>query len=142
MKKLFIVLFTLMSLLGCSKENSIVGTKWTYEFNGSPYLMEFTSETDVRTYETDSNYNYKSSLIEGKYTYDNGKITFGENFGVVRGAMLVLYYRYYFKNATLSGDVMRVNASDETIIFPVVDGKVQEPEITYNGEHTFVLMKL
>lgn len=104
--------------------------------------MEFTSDKDVRVYEADSNYNYKSSLIEGIYTYNNNKVTFGENFGVARGAMIILYYRYYFKNATINNDTMKVTSSEEQIVFPIVDGEVQEPEIEYLGEKVFTLMKL
>lgn len=144
MKKLAIIFAAIAVLAGCQKEDSVslVGTKWTYEFNDSPYVLEFTSETDVRTYEADNNYNFKASLAEGNYNYDSGKITFSGNIGVINAALIILYYRYYFKTATISGDIMKVIASDETIVFPVEDGKVQEPEITYNGEHTFTLMKL
>ena len=144
MKKLAIIFAAIAVLAGCQKEDSasLVGTKWTYEFNDSPYVLEFTSEADVRTYEVDNNYNFKASLAEGNYNYDSGQITFSGNIGVINAAMIILYYRYYFKTATISGDVMKVIASDETILLPVEDGKVQEPEITYNGEHTFTLMKL
>lgn len=144
MKKFAIIIAAIAVLAGCSKDQSqsMIGTKWTYEFNSSTYVLEFTSETDVRTYEADDNYNFKASLTEGNYNYNNGKITFSGNIGVIRAAMIMLYYRYYFKTAAINGDVMKVTASDETIVFPLEDGEVQEPEITYNGEHTFTLMKL
>lgn len=142
MRKLAIIIAAIVILAGCSKEDILVGSKWSYEFNSSTYLLEFTSDTDVRTYEVDNNYNYKASLTEGKYHYNNGHITFGENFGVARSALIILYYRYYFKTASISGDIMNIIASDETIIFPIEDGQVLEPEITYNGECTFTLMKL
>lgn len=143
MKKIAIIIAVILTLVGCEKSNaSLVGTKWTYEFNSSTYVMEFTSKTDVRTYEADNNYNFKGSLTEGEYNYSNGKITFGENFGVARGAMIILYYRYYFKTATIEGDVMKVISSEEQIIFPIEDGEVQEPEIKNLGDYTFTLMKL
>jgi hypothetical protein len=144
MKKFLIALVVLTTAIGCQKENgqSLIGTKWTYEFNSAPYVMEFMSATDVRTYETDSNYNYKSSLSEGKYTYNNGNITFKGNFGVVKGAMIILYYRYYFKSATINGDIMKAISSEEKIIFPIENGTVQEPEIEAMGDYTSTLMKL
>lgn len=144
MKKLAIIFAAIAVLVGCQKDDStsLVGTKWTYEFNNSPYVLEFTSENDVRNYEVDNNYNFKASLTEGNYNYDSGKITFSGNIGVIDAALIILYYRYYFKSATIRGDVMELTASDETIVFPIKDGEVQEPEITYNGEHTFTLMKL
>ena len=142
MKRLSAILVIILSLLSCTKDDSLTGTKWTFEFNSSPYVMEFTSDKDVRVYEADSNYNYKSSLIEGIYTYNNNKITFGENFGVARSAMIILYYRYYFKNATINNDTMKVTSSEEKIVIPIVDGEVQEPEIEYLGEKVFTLIKL
>ena len=144
MKKLAIIFAAIAVLVGCQKDDStsLVGTKWTYEFNNSPYVLEFTSENDVRNYEVDNNYNFKASLTEGNYNYDSGKITFSGNIGVIDAALIILYYRYYFKSATIRGDVMELTAYDETIVFPIKDGEVQEPEITYNGEHTFTLMKL
>lgn len=144
MKKLLMFITAIVMLAGCQKDDStsLVGTKWTYEFNNSPYVLEFTSENDVRNYEVDNNYNFKASLTEGNYNYDSGKITFSGNIGVIDAALIILYYRYYFKSATIRGDVMELTASDETIVFPIKDGEVQEPEITYNGEHTFTLMKL
>lgn len=143
MKKIVIIIAAILTLVGCEKNNaSLVGSKWIYEFNSSTYVMEFTSKNDVRTYEADSNYNFKDSLTEGEYNYSNGKITFGENFGVARGAMIILYYRYYFKTATIEGDVMKVISSEEQIIFPIEDGEVQEPEIKDMGDYTFTLMKL
>ena len=143
MKRLSAILVIILSLLSCTKEDqALSGTKWTFEFNSSPYIMEFTSDKDVRVYEADSNYNYKSSLIEGTYTYNNNKITFGENFGVARSAMIILYYRYYFKNATINNDTMKVTSSEEKIVIPIVDEEVQEPEIEYLGEQVFTLIKL
>jgi hypothetical protein len=143
MKKIIIIIAAILALVGCEKSNaSLVGTKWTYQFNSSTYVMEFTSKTDVRTYEADNNYNFKGSLTEGEYNYSNGKITFGENFCVARGIMIILYYRYYFKTATIEGDVMKVISSEEQIIFPIEDGEVQEPEIKNLGDYTFTLMKL
>ena len=143
MKRLLIILTTIVSLVACEKSNaSLVGTKWTYGFNSSTYVMEFTSKTDVRTYEADNNYNFKGSLTEGEYNYSNGKITFGENFGVAKGVMIILYYRYYFKTATIEGDVMKVISSEESIIIPIKDGEAQEPEIENLGDYTFTLMRL
>ena len=143
MKKIVIIIAAILTLMGCEKSNaSLVGTKWTYQFNSSTYVMEFTAKTDVRTYEADNNYNFKGSLTEGEYNYSNGKITFGENFCVARGIMIILYYRYYFKTATIEGDVMKVISSEEQIIFPIEDGEVQEPEIKNLGDYTFTLMKL
>lgn len=143
MKRLALFFIALLSILGCSKEErAIVGSKWVFQFDGSPYVMEFTSKSDVRLYEVDANYNYKDGLLEGTYSYNNGKIVFGEQFGLVKASIIILYYRYYFMDAVIDGDILKVNASEEKIVIPIVDGKAQEPEITYLGEKTFSLMKL
>ena len=142
MKRILLVLLSILTLVGCSKEErAIVNSKWVFDFDGSPYILEFTSKDDVRVYETDANYVFKGSLTESTYSYDNGTIYFGEKLGVIDGT-LIIFYRYYFKTATINNDVMTVKSSEEKIIIPIEDGEVKEPIVEDMGERTFTLMKL
>ena len=96
-------------------------------------VVEFTSETDVRIYEADDNLNYSDFLHEGKYSYQSGKITFNDDKIFLADVWgITMCYYYYFKTATVDGDILRVNTTGKKVVIDLttitdtwtdVDGK-------------------
>lgn len=108
MRKLAIIFAAIAVLAGCQKE-SLPNSKWVTSLSDQGYVMEFTSDSDVRIYECDSNYNYWDSLQEDTYTKNGNNITFGGAMDYVRYTFNV----YKITSARIDGDVMTVVATKE-----------------------------
>ena len=111
-----------LPLVSCEKDDidsnkdSLVGTKWTMTYLGDKYVVEFTSKTDVRSYEADDNYNFSNYLHEDTYSYKNGMVTFDSGKLCVTDVIgLTICYYYYFESATIENDVMRLKTNGEKL---------------------------
>ena len=111
-----------MPMVSCEKDDidsnkgSLVGTKWTMTYLGDKYVVEFTSKTDVRSYEADDNYNFSNYLHEDTYSYKNGMVTFDSGKLCVTDVIgLTICYYYYFESATIENDVMRLKTKGEKL---------------------------
>lgn len=116
MKKIAIILVAIMALLtfsSCEKlGGNIANTKWTFKLGNNNYVMEFTSKTDMRTYQCDSNYNFEDSLQEGTYEKDGNNITFGGEIEVISGSIWVPSSIYHITSGVISGDVLNIIATN------------------------------
>lgn len=113
MRKLIIVFaaFAALVLTSCEKLGGrIVDTKWTFKLGSHNYVMEFTSRSDVRTYQCDANYNFEDSLQEGTYTKDGNNLTFGGEIDVLIGSGLFPTV-YHITSGTINGDTMTIIAT-------------------------------
>lgn len=115
MKKVAIILATIamVALTSCEKAGGgIVGSKWTFKLGTHNYVMEFTSKSDVRTYQCDTNYNFEDSLQEGTYTKDGDNLTFGGEIDILIGGGFFPMV-YHITSGKISGDTMRIVATGD-----------------------------
>ncbi len=131
---LYLAASLMMFMVGCTKEeSSLVGTKWVMAWDDAKKIVEFTTETDVRIYEADDNLNYSDFLHEGKYSYESGKVVFNDEKIFLSDVWgITMCYYYYFKTATVDGDVLHVSTTGKKVeidlssltdTWTVVDGK-------------------
>lgn len=115
MKKLTIIFAAIAVLVmtSCEKiSGSIVDTKWTFKLGTHNYVMEFTSKSDVRTYQCDTNYNFEDSLQEGTYSKDGDNLTFGGEIDIISGSIWVSSSIYHVTSGVISGDVLKIVATN------------------------------
>lgn len=143
---LFCSAIILMTSVSCTKEDaksgdSLVGTKWVMAWDDAKEIIEFTSGTDVRIYEADENLNYSDFLHEGKYSYNNGKVTFSDDklFLADVWGITICYY-YYFQSADVNGDVLTVHTTGKKLV--IEDLTTGEHTITEVEGDTFKFMKV
>ena len=119
---------------------SLVGTKWTVTYLSTKYVVEFTSNTDVISYEADANNNYVNYLHEDKYTITGNKITFagGKLFFMDVVGLSICYY-YYFKTADVTGNTMKLTTNEQKLTINLKDYTSTTED---KGEKTFTLMKI
>ena len=119
---------------------SLVGTKWTVTYLSTKYVVEFTSNTDVISYEADANNNYVNYLHEDKYTISGNKVTFagGKLFFMDLVGLSICYY-YYFKTAEVNGNAMKLVTNEQKLTINLKDYTSTTED---KGEKTFNLMKI
>ena len=104
-------LFLLLPMGSCHKDSgkSLIGTKWTKTSGpGVRYILEFTSQSDVRLFEADEYNDYKSGLLEDTYSFSDGIVSFDKKSLRIMKFSGSTVTGYYFQNATVSEDVMKV----------------------------------
>jgi hypothetical protein len=115
MKKLAIIIaaIAVLAMTSCEKTGgSIVDTKWTFKLGTHNYVMEFTSKSDVRTYQCDTNYNFEDSLQEGTYSKDGDNLTFGGEIDILIGGGWFPTV-YHITSGKITGDTMKITATGE-----------------------------
>lgn len=115
MKKIVLLILSALMLIcsSCEKEaGKLKNSKWTFKFGVNNYAMEFTSKTDVRTYQCDNNYNFEDSLQEGTYVQDGNNITFGGEIDMLVGSGLFPTV-YHVTSGVINGDTMQITATTE-----------------------------
>lgn len=119
---------------------SLVGTKWTVTYLSTKYIVEFTSNTDVISYEADANNNYVNYLHEDKYTITGNKVTFASDklFFMDLVGLSICYY-YFFKTADINGNTMRLTTNEQKLTINLNDYTSTTED---KGEKTFTLMKI
>ena len=119
---------------------SLVGTKWTVTYMSTKYIVEFTSNTDVISYEADVNNNYVNYLHEDKYTLLGNKVTFtgGKLFFMDVVGLTICYY-YNFKTAEVNGNTMKLVTNEEKLTINLNNYTTTTEN---KGEKTFNLMKI
>lgn len=99
-----------------AKKDSLEGTKWSMTYDGDRYVIEFTSSKDVRSYESDDNYNFSNYLKEDTYTYEDGNVTFNSGKMFITDVIgLTICYYYTFTSATIENDVMRLKTTGQKL---------------------------
>lgn len=123
-----------------SQASSLIGTKWTVTYLSTKYIVEFTSATDVISYEADANNNYVNYLHEDKYIISGNKVTFASRklfFTDVVG--LSICYYYYFKTAEISSNSMKLVTNEKKLTINLNDYTSTTED---KGDKTFTLMKI
>lgn len=123
-----------------SPKSSLVGTKWTVTYLSTKYIVEFTTATDVISYEADANNNYVNYMHEDKYTVSGNKVTFsnGSLFFMDLVGLSICYY-YIFDTADINGNYMKLITHEKKLTINLKDYTTTEEE---KGEKTFTLMKI
>ena len=129
-------------ITSCSKSNDLVGTKWTVTYMSTKYIVEFTSETDVVSYEADANNNYVNYLHEDTYSVSGNRVTFTDNklfFMDLVGISIAYYYDFLYGD--INGNTMKLTTHGRKLTINWSDeGDPYEMEDL--GEKEFVLMKV
>lgn len=109
MRKILFALVAALALWGCEKEDSFIGSRWITSLSNQGYVMEFMSDSDVRIYACDANYNYWSSLQNDTYIKSGNHIDFsGSGIGVGN-----IYNYKFFQFAEIDGDIMTIHAENK-----------------------------
>lgn len=119
--------------------NDLVGTKWSVTYIGTRYVMEFTSNKDVRMYEADENYNYENYLHEDVYSRNGNKLVFTNGNMYISDIGFSISYFYHAKSAVIDGSKMVVTASGEKMTANIKTGDLSIED--YKGT-TFTMMKV
>ena len=128
----------------CSKDDdvvggsSLVGTKWTVTKLGTKYVLEFTSKTECQSYEADVNNNYTNNLHTATYTYDGNTVKFQEKKLFFMYPILNTCDYWYFKDATVSGNVMILNTQHHYVVVNIKEGYVDDQD---KGPESYNKMK-
>lgn len=81
MKKIILLLFCMMGLFSCAKDddgtnNKLVGTKWYASYADYLMVLEFSSSKDVVGYFATQNGVYDNGRTTGTYKINGDKVTF------------------------------------------------------------------
>lgn len=143
--KLFTMLLCILGcsfFTSCSKDNDLVGTKWTITYMDTKYIVEFTSKTDVVSYEADANNNYVNYLHEDTYTLSGDRVTFTNNklfFMDMIGISIVYYYDFLYGD--IKGNTMKLTTKERKLTINWSD-EGDPSSMEELGEKEFTLMKV
>lgn len=104
------------------------------------YIVEFTSDTDVISYEADVNNNYVNYMHEDNYTASGNNITFvnGKLFFMDMIGLTTCYY-YHFMSAVITNNSMKLTTNGQKLTVNLSSYTTKTEDL---GEKTFTLMKI
>ncbi len=121
--------------------SSLVGTKWTFTFHDTKYILEFSTSSEALLYEADVNNNFVDDLERGNYSFDGNTVKFNRSIILSHSYTFSFVFNYYyFETAVINGSTMTLTTDEKEVkVTSLTEGTTTEE---YKGEKKFTLMKV
>lgn len=147
---LYIIMMAIfsMGIVSCGSDDndeggasSLKGTKWTFTFHDTKYILEFSTASEALFYEADVNNNYIDDLNKGSYIFDGNTIKFNRSIVLSHSYTFSFVFNYYyFETAVISGNTMTLITNEKEVkVTSLSEGTTT---VTQKGEKSFTLMKI